>query len=129
MVKAIKEIYRCNVCGNIVEVLTAGGGELVCCGQNMELLQENETDASLEKHVPVIKKNENGYVVSVGETEHPMSKAHFIEWISLETKNKVYRKFLKPGEKPVAEFKINGEVIQAKCYCNLHSLWRKKGKL
>lgn len=126
MVKSTKEIYRCNVCGNIIEVLTVGGGELVCCGQSMELLKSNETDAALEKHVPFIEKIDAGYRVRVGEIEHPMTEAHFIEWISLETKNKVYRKFLKPGEKPVAEFKISEKAIQAKCYCNLHSLWRKK---
>jgi superoxide reductase len=126
MVKKIKEVYRCNVCGNIVEVLTAGGGQLVCCGQDMELLKDNETDAALEKHVPVVEIIEDGYRIKIGEIEHPMTRDHFIEWISLETENMTYRKFLKSSEKPVAEFKTKEKIVKAKCYCNLHSLWQKK---
>jgi len=127
MVKSIKEIYRCDVCGNLVEVLTVGGGELICCGQPMILLKGNDVDASVEKHVPVIEEIEGGYQIKVGQEDHPMTDAHFIEWISIETKKKLYRKFLKPHDKPVAKFKTNCKILKASCYCNLHSLWIKKG--
>jgi len=118
------QVYKCNVCGNIVEVLHASGGTLVCCGQNMELLQEKSSDEGLEKHVPVIEKTETGVKVKVGSVPHPMEEAHFIEWIEILADGKVCRKFLKPGEPPEAEFRIQAEKIQAREYCSLHGLWK-----
>jgi len=94
-----KQVYRCALCGNIVEVLHPAGGTLSCCGQPMELLTENTQEAATEKHVPVIEKIEGGYKVSVGAVEHPMLPEHHIEWIELISENKVMRKYLKPGEK------------------------------
>jgi superoxide reductase len=122
----VKQIYRCTVCGNIVEVLHVGGGTLVCCGQNMQLLSENTVDAALEKHVPVIEKTADGVVVKVGSVEHPMEEKHYIEWIELHTEKNVYRKYLKPGDKPEAIFKTDEEVLFAREYCNLHGLWKSK---
>ena len=118
------QVYKCNVCGNIVEVLHAGGGTLVCCGQPMELLQEKTREVGLEKHQPVIAV-ENGITkVKIGSVPHPMEKKHFIEWIEIITDGKTYRKFLKPGGEPAAEFKIEGEVVKARAYCNVHGLWQ-----
>ncbi len=118
------QVYKCDVCGNIVEVLHAGAGELVCCGQPMTLLKENTTDAATEKHVPVIEKSGSSITVTVGSVEHPMEEKHYIEWIELLADGKVSRKFLKPGEKPQAVFEITAEKVQAREYCNLHGLWK-----
>ena len=119
-----KEIYRCAICGNIVEVIHPAGGTLKCCGQPMELLTENTTDAALEKHVPVVEKTPEGYKVTVGSTEHPMLDGHYIEWIELATEKETLRKYLKPGEKPMAEFKTDANAVVAREYCNLHGLWK-----
>lgn len=119
-----KQIYKCNVCGNIVEVVHASGGTLVCCGQPMQLLVENTVDASKEKHVPVIEKSANGVLVKVGSIPHPMEPAHYIEFIEVIADGVVYRKFLKPGDKPEAEFCITFNEITAREYCNLHGLWK-----
>lgn len=119
-----KQVYRCAICGNIVEVMHPAGGELVCCGQPMELLVENSKDAALEKHVPVVEKIEGGYRVSVGSVEHPMLPEHFIEWIELITENVVMRKYLHPGEKPVAVFMTDAAEVTAREYCNLHGHWK-----
>jgi superoxide reductase len=121
---AQKQIYRCNVCGNIVEVLHAGVGQLVCCGQPMELLKEKTVDVGLEKHVPVIEKTKTGMKVKVGSTPHPMEEKHYIEWIEITADGGVYRKFLKPGEKPEAEFASKAEEALAREYCNVHGLWK-----
>ena len=120
----LKRVYRCNVCGNIVEVLHSGVGELVCCGQLMELLKEKTRDAGLEKHVPVIERTSSGIKVKIGSVPHPMEENHYIEWVEVLTDNEVYRKFFKPGDKPEAEFPIREEKIQAKEYCNVHGLWK-----
>lgn len=122
------EIYRCNVCGNIVEVVHAGGGQLVCCGQPMEHLKENTVDASLEKHVPIIEKTKTGVIVKVGSVPHPMEDKHYIEFIEVITKDgKIGRKSLKPGDKPEAEFFISfDKILFAREYCNLHGLWKSK---
>ena len=122
----LRQIYRCNVCGNIVEVLHAGVGTLVCCGQPMELLTEKTEDAGLEKHVPVIEKTETGYLVKVGSIPHPMEEKHYIEWIELVTDGKSCRKFLKPDEKPEALFEVKAEKVWAREYCNIHGLWKSK---
>lgn len=121
----LKQIYKCSVCGNIVEVVHPSGGKLVCCGKPMNLLNENSTDASLEKHVPVIEKSEDEIFIKIGSTAHPMTEDHYIEWIELITENKIYRKYLKPGEAPEAHFKVCSSIKQfkARAYCNLHGLW------
>ena len=118
------EIYKCELCGNIVEVIHAGGGELVCCGEPMKLYKENTVDAAKEKHVPVIEKTEDGYKVKVGSVAHPMEEKHYIEWIEIIADGKVYRQFLKPGDAPEAFFKIDAAKITAREYCNLHGLWK-----
>jgi superoxide reductase len=118
------QIYKCEVCGNIVEVLHAGQGELVCCGQPMKLFVENTVDAAKEKHVPVIEKTGNGFKVKIGAVAHPMEEKHYIEWIEIIAEGKAYRQFLKPGEAPEAFFEISASTITAKEYCNLHGLWK-----
>ncbi|MFH1721785.1 MAG: desulfoferrodoxin [Candidatus Altiarchaeota archaeon] len=120
------QIYKCGICGNIVEVLHNGGGELVCCEQPMDLQGENTTDAATEKHVPVIEETETGIKIKVGEVIHPMEEKHFIQWIQAISDGKTYRKFLKPGDTPEAEFKIPAKGVKAREYCNLHGLWIKK---
>ena len=120
----MNQIYKCNICGNIVGVLHTGVGQLVCCGQPMELLEEKTEDIGQEKHVPVIEKNEADVKVKVGSIPHPMEKEHYIEWIEIIVNGRVYRKFLKPGDKPEAEFEIKAKKIEAREYCNIHGLWR-----
>jgi superoxide reductase len=120
----LKQVYKCSLCGNIVEVLHEAAGELVCCGQPMALLAENTVDASREKHVPVIEKTDTGYLVKVGSVAHPMEEKHFIEWIELIADNKIYRKHLKPGEAPEAEFCVKADAVEVREYCNLHGLWK-----
>jgi len=124
---AINEIYKCSICGNIVEVVHAGVGQLVCCGKPMELLKEKISDAGLEKHVPVIEKTATGIKVKVGSIPHPMEDKHYIEWVEIISEGRTYRKFLKPGDKPETEFEISSSIgdIQAKEYCNVHGLWKK----
>jgi superoxide reductase len=118
------QIYKCSVCGNIVEVLFVGGGTLVCCGQPMELQTEKQQDAGSEKHVPVIEKTDKGILVKIGFVPHPMEKAHYIEWIELAVDGKRYKEFLKPNNPPEAEFCVNGENLQARTFCNIHGLWK-----
>ena len=118
------QIYKCEVCGNIVEMLHAGAGQLVCCGQPMKLFKENTTDAAKEKHVPVIEKTATGFKVKVGSVAHPMEAAHYIEWIEVIADGQAYRKFLNPGEAPEATFEIKAEKVTAREYCNLHGLWK-----
>lgn len=123
MVKNKKEIYKCSVCGNIVEVLIVGGGELVCCGKPMELLEAKTQDQGLEKHVPVIEKTTNGIKVKIGEIPHPMEQEHYIQFIEIIADGQVYRQELEPGQAPEAEFCIQAEKIIAREYCNIHGLW------
>jgi len=118
------EVYKCEVCGNIVEVLHGGDGELVCCGQPMTLLTANTVDAAKEKHVPVIEKVAGGYKVKVGSVAHPMEEKHYIEWIELIAGDKAYRQFLKPGDAPEAFFAVDASQVSAREYCNLHGLWK-----
>ena len=118
------QIYKCSVCGNIVEVLHAGAGELVCCGEPMELLNEKTADAATEKHVPVIEKIDGVYKVTVGSTLHPMEEKHYIEWIELLAGDKAYRQFLNPGDAPEAKFKVKAESVTAREHCNVHGLWK-----
>ncbi len=120
------EIYKCEVCGNIVEVTHPGAGQLVCCGQPMTLLEEKTADSSTEKHVPFIRREGNAYVVKVGENAaHPMEEKHYIEWIELIVDGAVYRKFLNPGDKPEAVFEVpEGKEVYAREYCSVHGLWK-----
>ena len=117
------EIYKCSVCGNIVEVVHAGPGGLVCCNAPMLLMAENTVDASKEKHVPVIDKG-NGFInVTVGSIPHPMEESHYIEWIEIVADGKAYRQFLKPGSAPEATFAVTAEDVTVREYCNLHGQW------
>jgi len=120
------QVYKCQVCGNIVEVLCEGAGELVCCNQKMSLMDEKTKDQGQEKHLPVVEKQDKKVKVKVGEIQHPMEEAHHIEWIEVITKDGVSRKQLNPGDSPEAEFIIEGEVVSVREYCNLHGLWSKK---
>jgi len=133
----LKQVYKCSVCGNIIEVLHAGVGELVCCGQPMNLLNEKTIDVGNEKHVPVIEKTANGFKVKIGSIPHPMEQEHYIEWVELIADSVVYRKHLKPGDAPEAEFCIKAQEItareteqseervpKAREYCNIHGLWK-----
>ncbi len=119
----LNEVYKCDVCGNMVEVVHAGAGQLVCCGKTMVLQKENRVDASKEKHVPVIEKKGSNITVKVGSVPHPMEEAHHIEWIELVADDKVYRKYLEAGDKPEAAFSIDAKKLKAREYCNLHGLW------
>ena len=119
------QVYKCQVCGNVVEVLDAGAGQLVCCDQPMELLDEKTADTATEKHVPYIERTENGVKVRVGENAaHPMEEAHYIQWIEVLVDGKVYREFLRPGGPPVAAFAVTGKNVAARELCNIHGLWK-----
>ena len=118
------EIYKCEVCGNIVEVVHGGAGELVCCGQPMKLFKENTVDAAKEKHVPVVEKTADGYKVKVGEVAHPMEEKHYIEWIEVTVGDKKCRKYLKPGDAPEALFCAETGKVAMRSYCNVHGLWK-----
>ena len=124
MAKSSQQVYKCNRCGNVIEVVNYGGGPLVCCGEPMEAVAENSTDAAQEKHVPVVEAIAGGYKVTVGSVNHPMEDKHYIEWIELIADgNAVYRKNLDPGASPVAEFQVTAGEVRARAYCNLHGLW------
>ena len=118
------QIYKCNQCGHIVEVLHGGAGELVCCGEPMELIDEKTADATTEKHVPVIEKIDGGYKIKVGSVPHPMTEEHLIEWIELLADGKAYRQFLEPGAEPEAIFHVEGDSVSAREHCNVHGLWK-----
>jgi superoxide reductase len=121
----LNEIYKCTICGNIVEVLHTGPGELVCCGEPMEKQKEQNKDAATEKHVPYIEKTDEGIHVKIGQNQdHPMEEKHHIEWIQLIADKKSFRTFLKPGDKPQAFFTISAEKLEAREYCNIHGLWK-----
>jgi superoxide reductase len=118
------QIFKCSICGNIVELLHVGGGQLVCCGQPMDLQKENTVDASLEKHVPVVEDKGGEWLVKIGAIAHPMEEAHYIEWVEIKTANGVCKKYFRPGETP--EIKVNEKVLSARAYCNIHGLWKSK---
>lgn len=118
------QIYKCQSCGTLLEVLRGGDGPLLCCGQPMTMLRENTVDASKEKHVPVIAKVDGGYRVCVGGIPHPMEEKHYIEWIELIADGQVYRHFLQPGDAPEAIFTIAASNVTAREHCNLHGLWK-----
>jgi superoxide reductase len=118
------EVYKCEACGNIVFVLDGGPGELVCCGEPMQLMEEQTADAATEKHVPVVEKIEGGFKVKVGSVPHPMTPEHWIGWIEVSADGKVYRQFLTPDDEPEATFPIEAEAITAREFCNVHGLWK-----
>ena len=118
------QVYKCNVCGNIIEVVHGGVGQLVCCGAPMQRMDENTVDAAKEKHVPVVEKTDAGFKVTVGSVAHPMEKEHYIEWIELVADGKAYRQFLEPGGSPEATFCVEANEVTAREYCNVHGLWK-----
>jgi superoxide reductase len=118
------EVYKCEVCGNIIEVLHGAAGELVCCGKPMILQKENTVDAAKEKHVPVVEKTAGGFKVKVGSVAHPMEEKHFIEWIEVIADGKAYTQFLKPGDAPEATFNIVADSVTAREYCTIHGQWK-----
>ena len=118
------QVYKCEICGNIVEVLHEGKGQLVCCGEPMKLMVEGAVDAAKEKHVPVIEKTAGGIKVKVGSAPHPMEEKHYIEWIEVMADGKAYRQFLSPGDAPEATFAIDAQAVTAREYCNIHGLWK-----
>jgi len=122
----LNKIYRCEVCGNIVEIIHEGMGQLVCCGQPMSLIKEEIKEQIKEKHIPIIKENKNGIEIEVGKVPHPMEEKHFIEWIEISTEKGYSKKFLKPGEEPSALFLTKAKNLRARAYCNLHGLWATK---
>lgn len=120
----LNQIYKCEICGNIVELVHGGAGELVCCGASMALKPEKTEDVGLEKHGPVVEVISTGVIVTVGEVSHPMESNHYIEWIEVVTEHRTYRKFLNPGDEPIAEFLLEAEHITVRAYCNVHGLWK-----
>ena len=123
----LKEIYKCNLCGNIIDVSHAAGGTLVCCGQDMTLIKENTEEASTEKHIPIIEKTKNNTIIKVGSINHPMDDNHYIEWIEAEIDNQQIRQYLNPGEAPQMTINHNDIIItKASAYCNIHGLWTTK---
>lgn len=122
--KKVREVYKCDYCGQMIELLHGGDGTLVCCGQPMKCLEENSSDAAVEKHVPVTSNVENGIRVSVGEIAHPMKESHYIEWIELIDDESTIRKLLKPGDQPEADFAVDAQKTTVRAYCNVHGLWR-----
>ncbi len=124
MATKLLEIYKCEVCGNMVEMVHASIGQLVCCDQPMKRLDANTVDAAKEKHVPVIERTAAGLIVKVGSVAHPMEEKHYIEWIEIIADGKTCRQFLKPGEKPEATFNVKANQITAREYCNIHGLWK-----
>ena len=120
------EVYKCSVCGNIVEVLHGGAGELVCCGKPMEKLAAKTADEGKEKHTPVIEKADATVKVKVGSVPHPMEKKHYIEWIEVLADGKAYRQFLNPGEAPEAVFNMEGDEVTAREHCSIHGMWEAK---
>jgi len=123
----MNKIYKCNVCGNIVELIHESGGELICCGKPMGLVESKEKEEGNEKHLPIIVKADSGVIINIGEVDHPMEDKHYIEWIEVVTEVGVYRKCLKPNEKPNASFCIReDQIISVREYCNVHGLWERK---
>ncbi|MFZ5639659.1 MAG: desulfoferrodoxin [Bacillota bacterium] len=120
----LNQIYKCEICGNIVEMVHTGVGHPVCCGKPMVLMTPNTVDASKEKHVPVVETTADGVVVKIGSMPHPMEEKHYIEWIEVLADGKVYRKYLNPGDAPEAEFCVKARNITARAYCNIHGLWQ-----
>jgi len=119
------EIYKCELCGNIIEITHGGNGTLTCCGKEMMNMKENTVEAAKEKHIPILTKNDNGYEVKVGEVEHPSEEAHYIEWIELIlSDNRNLKKYINAGEQPIIQINPSAEIVKVRAYCNLHGLWK-----
>ena len=118
------QVYKCEACGNIVEVFIGGPGELVCCDKPMQLLEPNTADAAREKHVPVIEKVDGGFLIKVGAVPHPMEEKHHIQWIEIYAGDRVCRHHLNPGDAPEVMFPSGADSITAREYCNLHGHWK-----
>lgn len=119
------DVFKCNLCGNIVEMYNVGNGTLVCCNEDMVLLDEKTADMTTEKHVPVIEKIDGGYKVTVGSTPHPMTDEHYIQWIELLTgTGEVLTVFLEPNDEPKAVFMTDAKKVTVREYCNIHGLWK-----
>jgi len=119
------QIYKCKVCGIVAEVLDKGAGEMICCGEKMQLFEEKTEDLTKEKHVPWIQKAGQGIKVTVGKAAlHPMEQKHYIQWIEVLEGNKSCRRFLKPGDAPEATFCKTGDKVVAREFCNIHGLWK-----
>jgi superoxide reductase len=123
----VPEVYKCNICGNIVELFINGGGPLACCGEDMVLLTENTVDAAKEKHVPVLEKAEGKVTVKVGSVAHPMEEKHYIQWIEVIDGGKISRQMLNPGDAPEATFCVKSDKVVAREHCNLHGHWKAEG--
>ncbi len=121
--RELNQVYKCNICGNMTEVIHVGGGELVCCGAAMELQVERNDEERYEKHNPIVERVEGGIIVTVGSMPHPMESEHYIEWIEVITEHRTYRKNLEPGGVPEAEFFFEAEHFEVRAYCNLHGMW------
>ena len=123
-----KQIYKCEICGNIIKVLENGPGQLVCCGKHMNLLEEKTQEQGNEKHLPILQREQEKVSVKVGDIEHPMKQEHYIQWIEVITENKTYRKELNPNQKPQASFIIAQieKILLIRAYCNIHGLWKKR---
>ena len=123
----LNQIYKCEVCGNIVEVVHTGGGTLVCCNQPMKLVEEHKEDEGFEKHLPALSFEGDKLIVTIGETEHPMTEEHYIEWIEYIVDDEVQRVYLTPQEKPIASFVLKEDrKYTVRAYCNIHGLWELK---
>ncbi len=118
------QVFRCEVCGHVIQVMHGGAGTLVCCNQPMQLLTENTTDAAQEKHVPIVERDGTKVTVRVGSEDHPMEEKHYIEWIEVAGGHEVMQRYLKPGDAPQATFEVTGNDLTVRAYCNLHGLWR-----
>ena len=121
----VRQIYKCNVCGNIVEILHEGVGSIICCNQPMQLQEERTEGEGQEKHVPVMEKSENEITIKVGNNPHPMDEKHYIEWIEAIANGKSCRKSIYPHDKPETRFKIEGDKLEIRAYCNQHGLWKR----
>ena len=120
------QVYYCEICGTVAEILEPGRAPIVHCGVPMVLLEEMTEGEGAEKHVPVIEKIDGGYKVTVGKVEHPMSRSHFIGFIDLIHDGHVSRHYLEPGADPVATFMTDAKQVAARAWCNLHGLWKSK---
>jgi len=118
------QVFRCEVCGHVIQIMHGGAGTLVCCNQPMTLLTENTTDAAQEKHVPVVEREDGQIKVHVGSVDHPMDEKHYIEWIEVVAEGVVMQRYLKPGDAPAATFATDARELTVRAYCNLHGLWR-----
>ncbi|MCL1826573.1 MAG: desulfoferrodoxin FeS4 iron-binding domain-containing protein [Candidatus Cloacimonetes bacterium] len=122
----INDLYHCKKCHNLMQITHAGGGQPVCCGEAMTLLVANTTEASNEKHIPVIIEEGDCVTVKVGSDEHPMTDAHYIAFIEVVTEACVCRALLKPGDTPTAQFCVpKADIVEVRAFCNLHLLWKK----